>query len=468
MPLDASSTPSSTTHPPVGDLPHGQVARHLAGAPVHSTIHSTSRAAASHAALPQRSMSRILTRLILLLLMGGIAGAGWFYRDRWVPVIAKVWPKESTKEPPPARVVPVNVAPAGKRDMKLYLNGLGTVTPLNTVTIRSRVEGEILKIHFTEGQVVKEGQLLAEIDPRPYEALRDQAAGQLARDEATLKTAKLTLERLQGLAKSDAVSDQDVDNQLAIVQQTEGILKTDRATVANAELQVNYCKITSPIEGIIGLRMVDVGNMIRANDQNGLAVVNQVEPIALVFTISQDDIPRVQQRMQAGEEIEVDAYNRDFTVKLASGQLLATDNQVDSTTGTLRLKAEFKDNKGTLFPNQFVNTRLLVEIKKDAIIVPTSAVQRGPNATYVYVVQADQTVELRNVQLGPTEGTETAIESGINEGEVVVTDGLDKLKPNASVSLLGGEKDKAASGGEPAAGKQEKPKEPHHGGSAAS
>lgn len=349
--------------------------------------------------------------------------------------------------------------------MKLYLNGLGTVTPLKTVVIRSRVEGELQKVHFTEGQLVNAGDLLAEIDPRPFETQRDQAAGQLARDEATLKTANITLERLKFLSKSEAVSAQDVDNQLAVVQQTEGILKTDRAMVANAELQLTYCKITSPIKGVIGLRLVDLGNIVRANDPNGLAVVNQIEPIALVFTISQDDIPRVQKRMRETDSLEVDAYNRDFTIKLASGKLLATDNQVDATTGTLRLKAQFDDNKGTLFPNQFVNTRMLVEVKKDAIVVPSSAIQRGPTATYVYVVQADETVDLRNVVVGPTEGAETVIESGLKEGEVVVTDGLDKLQPKAKVSIR---KDEKKSAKDATSSKEEKSNSPPAGGSAAS
>jgi membrane fusion protein, multidrug efflux system len=459
MPLDASPTqPTTPPHSPLGESSNGHVSSPALHPHSHTETSSTS---------PTRSRSRMrsVVRLILLMLVAVAAGAGWYYREQLRPLIAKVWPKEATPGSPPVRVVPVNAAPAVKRDMKLYLNGLGTVTPLKTVTIRSRVEGELKKVHFTEGQLVNEGDLLAEIDPRPFETQRDQAAGQLARDEATLKTAQITLERLQFLSKSEAVSAQDVDNQIAIVQQTEGILQTDRAMVANAELQLTYCKITSPITGVIGLRLVDIGNIVRANDPNGLAVVNQVQPIALVFTISQDDIPRVQKRMRETRELEVDSYNRDFTLKLASGRLLATDNQVDSTTGTLRLKAIFEKNEGTLFPNQFVNTRMLVEVKKDAIVVPSSAVQRGPSATYVYVLQADETVELRNVEVGPTEGAETAIEKGLSEGELVVTDGLDKLQPKAKVSLRDSE-DKPAK--EAPISKEEKPQSPLPGGSSAS
>jgi membrane fusion protein, multidrug efflux system len=429
MPLEASSTPSV----PGNTSPVSPTGAVFNGHPQEQTALPTR----SGTQRQNSSGSRLVVRVFSLLLIAIVAGGVWYFRDRWLPLTARLFTRQTAPSAPPARVAPVNAVPVAKRDLKLYLNGLGTVTPLKTVTIRSRVEGELQKVYFTEGQLVKEGQLLAEIDPRPFEALRDQAAGQLARDEATLKTAQITLERLQFLAKSEAVSAQDVDNQIAIVQQTEGMLKTDRALVANAELQVSYCKITSPITGVIGLRLVDVGNIVRANDQNGLAVVNQIQPIALVFTISQDDIPRVQKRMQESGEVEVDAYNRDFTVKLASGTLLAIDNQVDSTTGTLRLKASFEKNEGTLFPNQFVNTRLLVEVKKDAIVAPSSAIQRGPNATYVYVVKSDKTVELRAVEVGPTEGAETAIEEGLNEGELVVVDGLDKLQPNAKVSLRG-------------------------------
>lgn len=382
---------------------------------------------------PKRS---IILWVVFLLVLALASAAAWRFQDRWLSQAKQLIAKSPPPAAPPPRVVPVVAAPAVKRDLKLFLNGLGTVTPLMTVTIRARVDGELEKIAFTEGQLVREGQLLAEIDPRPYETQRDQAAGQLARDEATLKTAKITLERLRSLAASDAVAAQDVDNQIAIVQQTEGMLKTDRAMVANAELQLSYCKIVSPINGVIGLRLMDVGNIVRANDANGIAVINQVQPIALVFTISQDEIPRVQKRMRESGELIVEAYDRAFTTKLASGTLLATDNQVDATTGTLRLKAIFpQQDEATLFPNQFVNTRLLVEVKENAIVIPSVAIQRGPNSTFVYVVKADETVELRKVQIGPTEGTETSIESGLREGEQVVTDGLDKLQPNTKVSL---------------------------------
>lgn len=371
--------------------------------------------------------------LVLLLIAAIGGGIGWYYRQDWWPRIAP-WFSESKPVAKAPRVVPVVTATVQKRDIDLYLNGLGTVTALKTVTIRSRVEGELINVAFVEGQMVREGDLLAEIDTRPFEVQRDQAAGQLARDEATLKAAKLTLDRLKRLAKADSVSTQEVENQDAIVQQTEGAIKSDRAMVANAELQITYCRITSPIDGRIGLRLVDVGNIVRANDPSGLAVINQLQPIALTFTISQDEIPRVRKQMLEGNELKVDAYDRDFTTKLASGKLLATDNQVDSTTGTLRLKAIIDEDAASLFPNQFVNTRLLVDTKANAIVVPSAAVQRGPDFSFVYVVLPDETVELRKVVTGPTEGGDISIEEGLVPGEIVVTEGIDKLQPKAKVS----------------------------------
>ena len=386
--------------------------------------------------MPRRSKG---AWLVLLMVIAAAVGAGWFYREQWWPQVAPLFLASgaNAKASKPVRVIPVVTAVVKKRDLDLYLNGLGTVTALKTVTIRSRVEGELTKVAFTEGQMVREGDLLAEIDPRPFQVQRDQAAGQLARDEATLKAAKRTLARLEQLIPSKAVTTQAVDDQVALVQQTEGIIKTDQAIVANAELQLTYCRIVSPINGRIGLRLVDAGNIVRANDPNGLAVITQLQPIAVVFTIPQDEIPRVQLRMRDGQPLTVDAYDRDFRTRLAEGKLLATDNQVDPTTGTLRLKAIVEHEDNTLFPNQFVNTRMLVDTKRGAIVVPSAAVQRGPSSTFVYVVKADgpdEKVEKREVTIGPTEGSETSIEYGLKPNEVVVTEGVDKLIDGTKVS----------------------------------
>ncbi len=395
----------------------------------------------------------------MLLLAAVGAGAGWYFRAEWWPRVSVLFAAPEAK-PKEKRSVPVVTAKAVTRDLNLYLNGLGTVTALKTVTIRSRVDGELINVPFVEGQVVEKGALLAEIDPRPFQVQRDQAAGQLARDEATLKAAKITLERYTDLLKQKGVSKQEFENQQALVQQTEGLVKSDLAMIANAELQITYCRIVSPFKGRIGLRLVDVGNIVRANDPSGMAVINQLDPIAVTFTISQDEIPRVQKRIREKHELTVYAYDRDFTTQLAEGKLLAIDNQVDSTTGTLRLKAEFQGTEGILFPNQFVNTRLLVDTKHQAVVVPSAAVQRGPNSHYVYVVKADNTVEKRDIVPGPSEGTETAIEQGLKPAEVVVTEGLDKLQNNTSVVPrdVNEKRTETPKSGAPA----EKPAEPAH------
>ncbi len=393
----------------------------------------------------------------LRVLVTSVVVAAWYYRVSWLPWIT---PMLSGSAPPPktaARAVPVVTATVQQRDMNLYLNGLGLVTAFKMVTIRSRVEGELIKVAFDEGQMVREGELLAEIDPRPFEVQREQAEGQLARDEAIRKAAKLTLSRLKELLTTKSATAQEVDEQSAIVQQVEGTLRAAQATVANAKLQLTYCSIVAPISGRIGLRLVDQGNIVRANDPSGMAVITQLQPIALVFTIPQDDIARVLKQKSGGATLTVDAFDRDFKTKLARGKLMAIDNQVDPTTGTVRLKAMFENEDGRLFPNQFVNARLHIDTQRDAIVVPSAAVQRGPTSMFVYVVQADETVELRNVVIGPTEGAETSIESGLGADEIVVTDGIDKLQPGAKITTRQKEKksDSANSKKEPANEREE-------------
>lgn len=338
--------------------------------------------------------------------------------------------------------------------MDLYLNGLGTVTAFKTVTLRSRVDGELVKVAFSEGQMVREGDLLAEIDPRPFEAQLAQAEGTLARDEATLKLAKITLSRGYDLLKLKSIAQQQLDEEAAQVQQMEGTVQTDEAMVDNAKLQLSYCRIVAPITGRIGLRLVDQGNIVHANDAQGMAIVTQLQPIALVFTIPQDEIPRVQRETQAGKTLTVLAYDRDFKTKLATGKLYAIDNQVDATTDTVKLKAIFENEDNLLFPNQFVNVRLLVETRKYAVVVPAAAVQRGPNSAFVYAVQPDETVALRNVTTGPTEGAETCIESGLEAGDLVVTDGIDKLQPGSKVTTRDKDSDSRPKPGEAPADKQ--------------
>ncbi len=338
-------------------------------------------------------------------------------------------------EAPQARPVPVVAVAARQGDMHLTLNGLGSVTALNTVTLRTRVDGELLNVAFTEGQVVQKGELLAEIDPRPYEVQKKQIQGQVLKDEAALRIAQLNLDRYVTLLPNRTVTQQQVDEQQAVVKQAEGTLEADQAQVKNIDLQLQYCRIVAPISGTIGLRLVDPGNMVKANDPNGMAVINQLQPITVVFTIPQDDIARVQKQVNAGVKLSVDAYDRDFKNKLAVGTLVAIDNQVDITTGTVKLKARFENQDNMLFPNQFVNVRLSVETLSDAVIVPSAAIQRGPTGTYVYLVGADSKVEVRDVTLGPTEGDESSISAGLAGNDLVVVDGVDKLRQGSQVSL---------------------------------
>jgi multidrug efflux system membrane fusion protein len=318
--------------------------------------------------------------------------------------------------------------------MPQYINCLGTVTAFNNVLVRSRVDGELLDVFFKEGEMVEAGQPLAQIDPRLFEAARDQAKAQLQRDMAALELARLSFERAKGLESKEALSEQEKDQLEFAFKQAEATVNVDRAVLANAELQVEYCKIMAPISGRVGLRVLDRGNMIQANDPRGLAVIAQLNPISVLFPIPQDEIPRVQKQLELTESIPVEAWNRSFQTKLAEGTLTAIDNQVDPSTGTLRLKAEFSNENGALFPNQFVNIRLLVRTWEDAIVVPSSAVQRTTDSLYVYVVREDSKVDVATVTLAFSESGESVIESGLEEGQIVVTEGTDKLEPGAEVS----------------------------------
>jgi multidrug efflux system membrane fusion protein len=373
------------------------------------------------------------------LVILGLGYAGWHFWPEIAPhVMPHVTPflpqAETPKTKTGPRVTPVVTAAVQQRDMNLYLNGLGTVTALKTVTIRSRVDGELINVAFNEGQTVHEGDLLAEIDPRPFEVQRDQARAQMTRNEVLLGAAQRTLTRYTQLLESKIATQQQIDDQKSLVDQAEAAIKSDKALIATTELQLTYCRIVAPITGRIGLRLVDEGNIVRPNDANGLAVITQLQPIALVFTIPQDDIARVQRSMRPGEYLTVDAFDRDFKNQLATGRLVALDNQVDPTNGTVRLKAEFDNDDGLLFPNQFVNVRLLVEVLRGANVIPSAAVQRGPNGTFVYAVQPDDTVRVQNITIGPTEGTITSVAEGLAPGDIVVTEGLDKLTDKAKVS----------------------------------
>ena len=341
--------------------------------------------------LPKRRRGFLLRfwwiTLVVVVLAGAWTFTYWGKSENKQPGIAK---KETS---PPVRAIPVMAVAAKEGDMKVFLNGLGSVTPINTVTIKSRVDGQLMEVLFREGQIVASGQLLARIDPRPFEVQLTQAEGQMARDQAILKNARDDLERYRTLWKQDLIQKQMLDTQEALVRQYEGTIKTDQGLIDNAKLQLIYSKITAPVSGRIGLRLVDPGNIVHATDPNGLLVITQLQPITVIFSLPEDSLARVLPQLKAGQRPQVDVYDREQSKKLASGFLLTVDNQIDPNTGTFKLKAMFDNKDQQLFPNQFVNASLLVDIKHKAIIIPAAAIQRGSQGTYVYSVKADQTVE---------------------------------------------------------------------------
>ncbi|MFI3219453.1 MAG: MdtA/MuxA family multidrug efflux RND transporter periplasmic adaptor subunit [Methylococcales bacterium] len=321
-------------------------------------------------------------------------------------------------------------------DVPVYLNGLGTVTGLRTVTVRSRVDGELQHVHYKEGAMVKEGDLLAEIDPRTIEIQLMQMEGQLQRDEALLKNAELDSERYKILLAQDSIATQQVATQASLVKQYQGTVATDKALVANAKLQLSYTKITSPISGRVGLRLVDQGNMIKASDAAGLAVITQIQPIAVVFTLPEDAVPAVMKQLSTGKSLSVEAFDRSAKNKLAEGQLLAVDNQIDPSTGTVKLKSQFANTDSALFINQFVNVRMLMDTLKSVAIIPSSAVQNGEKGSFVYVLKDDETVMVRSVKLGTVSGEKVAVLEGLKAQELVVIDGTDKLREGAKVKRV--------------------------------
>jgi len=380
---------------------------------------------------------RLLKPILGIVLVAGLAVGGYYYWQ-WRMTPSPAAAAGATKGGPrggQGGPTPVVATAATQGDVDVIVNGLGTVTPLRTVAVKTRVDGELVRVLFEEGQLVKEGQLLAEIDPRPFQVQLTQAQGQLARDRALLENAKLDLERYNTLFQQDSIAKQQVDTQVSLVRQYEGAIRTDVGQVENARLQLAYARITAPVSGRVGLRQVDAGNIVHAGDTNGIVVITQLEPISVLYTVPQDLLPQLMKRLQSGDQIGVEAWDREQKAKLAAGTLASADNQVDPQTGTVKLRARFANSDRALFPQQFVNVRMKLDTLHDAIVVPPAAVQRGAQGMFVYVVQPDKTVALRPVKLGPADGQRQSITEGLQPGDMVVTDGTDRLRPGSPVDV---------------------------------
>jgi multidrug efflux system membrane fusion protein len=337
---------------------------------------------------------------------------------------------------PNAKPLPVVAAPARKGNINVNIDALGTVSPRNMVVVHSRVDGQLMSVAFREGQDVKAGDLLAQIDPRPFQVQLTQATGQMARDQALLKNAQIDLARYQTLLAQDSISKQQVDTQAALVRQYQGTVESDQGAIDNAKLQITYARITAPISGRVGLRQVDPGNIVHASDSNGVVTITQIKPMTVIYPVPEDNVPRIVKRMQSGLEVAVESFDRSGKNKLATGRLLTLDNQIDTTTGTVKLRAEFPNQDAILFPNQFVNVRMAVETRQDVTLVPTAAIQRGAPGTFVFLVKQDQSVTMTPVKLGAVEGESTEVQSGLAPGNLVVVDGADKLRDGSKVELV--------------------------------
>jgi membrane fusion protein, multidrug efflux system len=364
----------------------------------------------------------LFVAVIVLLIVGGV----YYFRHK--SEMAKA------KAAPPPRAVPVTTSSAHKGDIGVYVEALGTVTPVYTVTVTSRVQGEIIGLHYREGQMVHRGDSLLDIDPRPYEAQLTQMEGQLAHDEALLAEARIDLDRYKAAYSRNAIAQQQVVDQEQLVKQDEGTVKNDEGQVANVKINIAYCHITSPIDGRVGLRLMDLGNIVQANSTTPLLVITQLQPITVIFSVAEDYLAEIQQQLRAGHTMTVDALDRAQEKKIATGSLLTVDNQIDATTGTVKLRANFPNRDSALFPNQFVNARLLVDTQHDATLIPTSAIQRNAQGAYVYVIKPDMTASMRTITPGTTDGSTAAVQ-GVQPGEVVATNGFDKLQEGVKVAV---------------------------------
>ena len=385
--------------------------------------------AVSHAPVARR-------RWWLYLLILAVVVLGIFFWSRGGGKSAAADTKSSAKggRGAASAVTPVVAAQAETGNIGVYVTGLGAITPVYTVTIKSRVDGQLLSVHFKEGDLVNQGEPLIDIDPRPYTAVVEQTQGQLIRDQALLANARVDLSRYQTLLAQDAIPEQQLATQRALVTQYEGTVINDQGLLDAARLNVTYCHITAPITGVVGLRLVDPGNIVHASDTNGMIVLTQIQPISVIFTISEDQLQAVLQKVRAGQKLTVEAWDRELTKRLATGTLSNLDNLIDQTTGTLKLRAMFNNQDRALFPNQFVNARLLQQEKTGVTLLPSAAIQRNTNNTYVYLIKPDSTVTIRNIKIGTTEGDQTEITSGLSPGDKVVMTGVDKLQEGSKVA----------------------------------
>lgn len=388
---------------------------------------------------------------LVLLLLAAAGGAWWWYQQRQAGDAAgAAGPAGAASAPGTGapgggggrrfsavnRVQPVSVTAVRRQDMRVLLPAIGSIAALNTATVRAKVDGELKAIRFKEGQQVRAGQLLAEIDPSTYQIALAQAQGQLSRDQAQLRNAQIDLERYRDLLSKDSIARQQVDTQDALVRQLQGTVQTDQAQVDNAKLLLSYTRVTAPISGRVGLKQVDLGNVVHASDTAGIITITQTQPISVVFAVPEANLPQINRKLKAAEAMAVEAWDRDQKTRLAQGRVSTTDNAIDPVTGTIKLKAEFPNADGMLFPNQFVNVRMQVDLLRDVLAIPSNSVQRGAQGTFVYVVKEDGTVTMRRVRLGATEGEWVSVEGELAAGERVVTDGADRLREGAKVEVI--------------------------------